>query len=201
MTKVLLCTPLLDARADREFINGLLQCQGLYFAWACVEGQSHISLARDILAGQFLESECDTLVFVDGDIGFTRADLEHLLEAPRPLVSGLYARKFKDGPWIYRPLVPPATPDPAAGGLLPVRGVPTGFLRIERRVFQAMIESGRCPSYTMKGQKLHHFFQSGLLEGEWLSEDYFFCELARNAGYPAYIHPDIRLKHVGRAIY
>lgn len=199
--KVLLATPLIDGRGDREFINGLLQSQGLYYAWACVEGQSHISLARDLLAGQFLDSTCDTLVFVDGDIGFTREDLETLLQAQRPLVSGMYARKFKDGPWLYRPETPPASPDPAIDGLLPVRGVPTGFLRIERVVFQRLIDSQLCPAYSMNGQKLHHFFQSGLRDGSFLSEDYFFSELARSAGFQPYIHPRIRLKHVGRAIY
>ena len=70
--KVLIATPLHDGRAERDFINGLLQCHGLYYAWACVEGQANISLARDMLAGQFLASDCTTLVMIDGDIGFGR---------------------------------------------------------------------------------------------------------------------------------
>ena len=143
---VLVATPLIDGRGDREFINGLLQSQGLFYAWACVEGQSHISLARDLLAAQFLESGCDTLI--DGDIGFTLADLEKLIVAPRPFVSGMYARKVKNGPWIFKAESENTEVDERAGGLLPVRSVPTGFLRIDRKVFLRLIEEGICPPYS-----------------------------------------------------
>jgi hypothetical protein len=199
--KVLLATPLIDGRGEREFISGLLECHGLYHAWACVEGQSHISLARDLLATQFLESDCDTLVFIDGDIGFRRAHLDTLLQAPRPLVSGLYPRKFRDGPWIFRPEVPAAEADPLAGGLLPVLGVPTGFLRIERRVFQKLIDAAACAPYNLNGKTHYHFFRAGVSNGVFLSEDYFFSELARSVGFQPYIHPEIRLNHVGRMVY
>ena len=36
--KPLIATPLIDGRAEREFINGLISCQSLYHGWACVEG-------------------------------------------------------------------------------------------------------------------------------------------------------------------
>jgi hypothetical protein len=47
--KSLIATPLIDGRADVEFINGLIACHGPYHGWACVAGVAHISLARDLL--------------------------------------------------------------------------------------------------------------------------------------------------------
>jgi hypothetical protein len=198
--KALVATPLYDGRAERDFINGLLQCHGLYYAWACIEGQANISLARDLLAAQFLASDCTTLVFIDGDIGFQRADLQRLLASPHSLVSGLYPRKRADGEWVYQPLLdaPPASEDKP----FQVRHAGAGFLKIERRVFTDLIASGSFPSYPgADGQITHHFFASGVVAGEFLSEDYYFSEIASRAGHPVYIEPRIRLSHVGRWTY
>ena len=198
--QALIATPLYDGRAERDFINGLLQCHGLYYAWACIEGQANISLARDLLAAQFLASDCTTLVFIDGDIGFQRADLQRLLASPHSVTSGLYPRKRADGDWVFQPLLdaPPASDDK----LFQVRHAGAGFLKIERRVFTDLIASGSFPSYPgADGQTTHHFFASGVVEGEFLSEDYYFSEIATRAGHPVYIDPHIRLCHVGRWTY
>jgi hypothetical protein len=56
-------------------------------------------------------------------------------------------------------------------------------------------------SYTLKDNLIHHFFPSGLLDGEFLSEDYYFCELAALAGIAVYVDTQIRLRHVGKQVY
>lgn len=206
MPKALVATPLIDGRADREFVSGMISSQGLYYAWACVEGQSHISLARDLLASQFLASDCDRLVFIDGDIGFSRPQLARLLGAARSLVSGLYPAKTSEMPWTFRADARDASAlaggsTPGDDGLLPVRYVPCGFLSVDRRVFDDLLRGGRCARYVYRGQELHHFFQSGVVDGVFLSEDFFFSHLARAAGHPAFVDPEIRLRHVGRAVY
>ena len=199
--KSLIATPLIDGRAEREFINGLISCQGLYHGWACVEGVSHIGLARDLLAAQFLASGCDRMIFIDGDIGFARADLERLLATDKSLVSGMYPRKNPGMNWSFKTVSP--EPDEAlpAKGLIPVRYAPCGFLSIERRVFDGIAKSGSCPTYSYEGHTVNHFFQTGVVDGEILPEDYFFCELARRAGHAPFVDTAIRLRHIGRAVY
>ena len=199
--KVLLATPLHSGSADREFIIGLLQAQGLYAAWTCLEGQANISRARDILAAQFLASDCTSLVFVDGDVGFSRQDLQWLLESPHAITSGLYQRKNGSGQWVCVP-----QPDVAATligqpNYRRAQRVGTGFLRIERAVFEKMIASGLVAEYPVESNRLHQFFPSGVLDGHFLSEDYYFCELAARAGFDIHIDTRIRLKHVGRFIF
>lgn len=204
MIKALLATPLIDGRADREFVSGLIASQGLYHAWACVEGQSHISLARDLLTAQFLATDCDRLVFIDGDIGFTRAHLARLLAAGRSLVSGLYPAKTRDMPWTFRTTSGEPGTDlgpHADAGLVRVRYAPCGFLCVERRVFDDLALSGTCPPYTFRGQSLRHFFQSGVVDGKFLSEDFYFSALATRAGHPPHVDPEIKLRHLGRTAY
>jgi hypothetical protein len=94
-------------------------------------------------------------------------------------------------------------PDEAlpAKGLIPVRYAPCGFLSIERRVFDGIAKSGSCPTYSYEGHTVNHFFQTGVVDGEILPEDYFFCELARRAGHAPFVDTAIRLRHIGRAVY
>jgi hypothetical protein len=200
--KVLIATPLYDGRAERDFINGLLQCHGLYYAWACVEGQANISLARDMLAGQFLASDCTTLVMIDGDIGFSRGDLETLLRSPHGVTSGMYPRKRDQGGWVFEPHDASVDSQIAAGKPFPVRHAGAGFLKVERRVFTDIARGNDAVTYRgADGQTTHHFFRSGVANGEFLSEDYFFCELAAKAGHAVHVDPRIRLRHIGRRIY
>lgn len=200
--KALIATPLYDGRAERDFINGLLQCHGLYYAWACVEGQANISLARDMLAGQFLASDCTTLVMIDGDIGFSRADLETLLHSPHGVTSGMYPRKRDQGGWVFEPLDGNVERQLAAGKPFPVRHAGAGFLRVERRVFADIVRTGNLATYSgADGQSTQHFFRSCVVAGEFLSEDYSFCQLAAQAGHPVHVDPRIRLRHVGRRVY
>lgn len=199
--KALLATPLHTGTAEREFITGLLAAHGLYAGWICLEGQANISRARDTLAAQFLATDCTTLIFVDGDIGFSRRDIERLLAAPFSIVGGLYPRKSVNPTWVCVPQ--PETLEPVAGHeeFRRVRRVGTGFLRIDRSALEKMIGDGGVGRYALNGKQLHHFFPSGLLDGEFLSEDYYFCELAHLAGLGVYVDTQIRLRHVGKHTY
>ena len=199
--KTLLATPLHTGAADREFIIGLLQAQGLYAAWSCLEGQANISRARDILAGQFLATDCTSLVFIDGDVGFSRQDLEWLLDSPYPITGGLYQRKSASGQWVCVPQPEAAPAEPGAAHYRRVQRVGTGFLRIDRSVFEALIARELVLEYPLEANRLHQFFPSGVLDGQFLSEDYYFCELAARAGIAIRVDSRIRLKHVGRYIF
>lgn len=199
--KALLATPLHSGAAEREFIIGLLQAHGLYAAWTCLEGQANISRARDILAAQFLASDCTSLVFIDGDVGFTRQDLQWLLESPFPLTAGLYQRKNSSGQWVCFPQPDAAAVDPHSTNYRRVQRVGTGFLRIDRVVFETLITQKLVVEYPLESNRLHTFFPTGVLDGQFLSEDYYFCELAARAGFPIRIDTRIRLKHVGRFIF
>jgi hypothetical protein len=199
--KALLATPLHSGCADRDFITGLLESHGLYAGWSCLEGQANISHARDLLVAQFLASDCTTLVFIDGDIGFGRGDLQRLLSAPLAIVGGLYPRKRETLKWVCVPQPEDLPEIPGYPGYKRVRRVGTGFLRIDRTVFEKLIASGHVASYPARGQTVHHFFPSGVVDGEFLSEDFYFCEIAARAGFGIYVDQNIRLRHVGRRVY
>jgi hypothetical protein len=199
--KALLATPLHSGSADREFIVGLLQAHGLYAGWTCLDGHANICRARDLLVAQFLATDCTTLVFIDGDVGFSREDMQRLLASPHPISSGLYQRKNGSGDWVCHPQPDDASADPSNKDLRSVARVGAGFLRIDRGVFQNLIAGNHVANYPVNDLRVHQFFPTGVLNGEFVSEDYYFCELAARAGYKVYVDTRIKLKHVGRFIY
>jgi hypothetical protein len=201
MAKILLATPVLDGRVDLQFASGLIGASGLYHGWATVDGISNISAARDALAAQFLDSDCDCLIFIDSDIGFETEDLRKLIATHQSLVGGLYTRKTAGGRWLFTPL-PGQTYNPSSRvEVVPALHVPAGFLKIDRAVFESLRASGHCPSYRLQGRKVTHFFPTVVEEGSFLSEDYGFCELAASVGHVPHLHTGCRVKHIGRQAF
>lgn len=90
---VLVAIPCHDGRIMSETAGSLQQCVGLYAAVSMPAECSHVSLVRNLIAGQFLASPFEWLVCVDNDIAFSRRDLELLLEPCDP--SAEYLEDFE----------------------------------------------------------------------------------------------------------
>ena len=181
--------------------------------------ESLITRARNVCASSFLfETEFDILGFIDADIEFSVDDValavQRVVECRDPIAVGAYRNKSIDAPlavWKDSQLIDlkdikePTTIDFAG----------TGFMFIHRRVFEKMMKvhpeweyDEGMPLETWNGErgKCWAFFQDPIVE--WTdgsryhqSEDYFFCEQARELGFEVTVHPDIKLKHWGSHAY
>jgi hypothetical protein len=199
--KVLIATPIRGNTTITLYTAGLLQSAGLHGGWLPLAGQSDIYVARNVLANEFMNrKEFDTVVFIDSDIGFTRQNLQDLIETTEPFVSGLYTDKCQppmpfcrgqDGMTV-------ALEDIPKEGLIKARFMPGGFLKVEREVFQTIIDKKLAPQYG--GGKFHHYYNGRIALDNLLSEDYSFCELVREAGIQGWIHCGVRLSHDGRTL-
>jgi hypothetical protein len=197
--KVMLCTPMRGNQTVTLYTAGLLQSTGLHGGWLPMAGQTDVYVARNVLANTFLErKEYDTMICIDSDIGFTRQNLQDLIDSDEPFVSGLYTDKCQPPKPFCRDEhgadVLPADIPPM--GMLKAMFVPGGFLKIDRTVFETIIEKGLAPSY---GEgKLFHFYNGRIELDSLLSEDYGFCTLVRQAGFQPWINCGVRLNHDGR---
>jgi hypothetical protein len=200
-SKVLIATPIRGNQTITLYTAGLLQSAGLHGGWLPMAGQSDIYVARNVLANEFLQrKEFDTMVCIDSDIGFMRADLQNLIDTDEPFVSGLYTDKCQppmpfcrgnDGMTVPLAEIP-------TQGMLKARFVPGGFLKIDRCVFQEIIKRGIVPVYG--DGKFHHFYNGRIALDNLLSEDYSFCEVVREAGFQPWINCGVRLSHDGRTL-
>ena len=230
---LMIATPMYGGMCTGHYVAGLLSTMskmrsvGVQTFWAQIMNESLITRARNELVRQFMETDCDYLMFIDADIGFTGQDVAFLMAADRDIACGLYPKKEVD--WAN---VDKAAQDEKTGlkdyagsfvfnmagdsqesdedGMIEVRHGGTGFMLIHRRVFEKL--SAYVPTYRPSTQRdengeyrqplVHEFFATSIDEGgALLSEDYHFCELWRKHGGEVYANPFLKLEHVGTYVY
>ena len=49
--------------------------------------------------------------------------------------------------------------------------------------------------------KMYDVFQTGVVDGEYDSEDYFVCRVLRELGFDIYVDPNIPCKHNGMFVF
>jgi hypothetical protein len=189
---------------------------------------SHANRGMNKIANAFLDSDCDVWINIDADIRFRRTDIDMLLEhaeAGIPLVYGIYPKKDHNTEPCLCTLPTVDIADPITG-LLKVRRSGRGFMLVSRKLLEAMKEDNGGPAlryhnHATERSKPHEwdFFPSGVVVGEfsaldssksdaegfqireWISEDWYFCEVARKLGFPTLVDVRIALGHIGQREY
>jgi hypothetical protein len=166
-----------------------------------------IDRMRSDMATAALGDGFEHLMWIDSDVSFAPAAVEQLLRHELPVVAGLYPKK---GARAFAVYFEEGTKDLLVGEqgyLLDVRYVGTGFLLTHRMVYDDIRRTFSLPLCNTKwGQPTVPFFLPMVVSddtnGYWyLSEDFAFCERARQAGHKITIDTTIRLGHIGRYTY
>ena len=204
-----------------------MQSVGVQVYFVQMGNESLITRARNELTRIFLEKDFDYLMFIDADIGFDAEAVYSLLKANKDIVCGVYPKKEVDWVSVEKAVANGKTTglkDYSGAfvmnfanelgrelhsdevGCIEVRHGGTGFMLIKREVLEKMKDS--LPKYlnnTMamtsdaNGQEITEYFAT-MIEPETqllLSEDYYFCRKAREAGFKVWAAPWVQLSHVG----
>lgn len=167
-----------------------------------VRGYSAIDQGRSQMATDVLAAGFEETMWIDSDIGFDPDSVDKLRSHNLPIVCGIYPQKHR------RALAVHVLPDAEkiifgqGGGLLELLYSGLGFLHVRREVYQKMIDQLELPVCNERfGRPLVPFFQPLIKtdrQGPWyLTEDYAFCERARQCGYRIMADSRIRLEHFG----
>lgn len=167
-------------------------------------GNCHHDDARNRLVRDFLESDCEQLVFLDADVFWQAKDLEKLIEYDRDIVAGVYPRRADDQPFPVKELPGERWADEL--GLVEVEGVPTGFLKIKRKVLETLDRSIFCAHHRSKedasGRRpIPIIFERSLDGHSRVGGDIEFCRKARQAGFKVYVDPMMELGHQGDKLF
>ncbi len=220
--KILICTPCFGGKQEAAYSGSLLQTlircakEHIEAEVFFLENESSISRARNNCAGYFLRGDYDKLFFIDADQGWTPEDFIRIARSERAIIGGTYAKRTLPIDLNFSPLeehlsyFPGGSKPPEkfyeyakladASGEIPVSKVPTGFLCIRREVFEKLQDG--CPSYLAKDNqhaeefRFWDFFPSGVLNGSYESEDWFFCLQAKEAGFQPYLSVRTTIDHV-----
>lgn len=201
-----------DGRIHAEFALGLIQtiCASPAEFETLTVAQAGIALVRNWTALHFLKkTKADYLFFIDTDISFrveqVQRILGHCVTGGQSIVAGMYPKKSKQCRWCLT-LEPGEQPAPGTS-LMKVRHAATGFLCIHRRVFEAIQKKYPERRYShdlVHAQQLdegYDFFPMGAREGEYETEDWAFCRLARECGFDVMVDTTVQLGHIGEAMY
>jgi hypothetical protein len=159
-------------------------------------GCSLITMARNQLAQDFIDSNCDRLVFVDADLEWTPGSIIKLARMPVDFVAGAYRLKQDDEAYPVSWLDEPELWSNDLG-LLEVSMLPTGFMSLSRDVFAKLRDAFPEEHYTHMGAKAHAWFQSPFTDGKLYGEDAFFCMRWRSIGGQVWLDPELKLTHIG----
>jgi hypothetical protein len=164
---------------------------------------SMISKARSLLAEQFMESDCEYLLSIDADIEFPPNAVDRLIRDDKDIIAAPYAEKRYPSTWA---LAFNENRPEFVTGVLPVFYVATGFTLVKRRVIEALREPELRFFLAPEEKYYHHLYQPLVKELEpgkniCLSEDFAFCQRAREHGFEIHADFDIPLKHWGYRDY
>jgi len=171
-----------------------------------LDGDPYIGRARDVIAANFLESDCDLLGMMDADLIWTAGQWEQLIARDKDIVAGFYPKKQPKLEWVVQAL--PNKPEADSTGLMEVMYIGTGFMLIRRKVFERMIllygkEIGFTDEMHPNKRRIWDFFSVGVHQpsGRYLTEDWWFCQRALDLGYKVYGDTKVILPHIGMAVY
>ena len=170
-----------------------------------ISGCSVVSRVRNLIAQDFMDSDCTDLMFIDSDINFNAEDIFRLMawntDPKKGIVAGIPVARKKGKTYI-------STLDTDEDenifmnhmGLVRAKRVATAFMLIRREVFEKMYEAHpewRYHDEKKIGDQITAYFDFALKDGNYIGEDFLFCDRARELGFEVWIDPTIKLGHVG----
>ena len=173
-------------------------------------GDCYIARARNFCARIFLETKCTDMVFIDCDVAFEDDAILKLLKHDKEVVAGVYPYRTDD-PQILGDKIPfPVTFKfdektknclDNLTGLASALRIPSGFLRINRSVFEKMIAA---EIVKIDNHDLYNFFDQGCVftnENIWYGEDTAFCRRWTGIGGEIWVEPNLTFRHIGTKEY
>lgn len=207
--RVAIATPFYSVSAFSPYITSLVQtCMVLEKAgvkWDFWElaGDSYVFRARNTLAKRLLDSDFTHLFFIDSDEAWTLDSFINVLKADVDVVGGLYPCKNNwefYGGIIYNDENGVAKVDPETG-LIEAWGVPTGFMKINRTVFERL--APHTEEYLVgkdddgKEMYCHNFFGHIIREKRLYGEDISFNIRCDDIGIKRWVEPRCTMSHYG----
>jgi hypothetical protein len=140
-------------------------------------------------------------MFIDSDILFDIGHINRLRSLNKGVVGGVYFKKKIPYEAVANSHIG------MEDDLYLMNEIGTGFMMIRRDVFEAIREKHPELAYNKENDEADmsagyfDYFPVGVKDGRYLSEDYYFCHMARECGYKIYYDTNVLVQHRGTATY
>jgi len=194
-----------DGMFALSIANVYAQRQSRIDALIRVEAGGLLSRGRNELVDRFMTtSTAEWLLMVDADEQLSLEAFDKLVAAvhdtERPIVAGLYFGAWPGEfyptavPLIFRSLENTTrflpVMDYPTDTLIEIDSAGTGCLLIHRSVFEAFQAEA-----TVHEGKSWCWFRDMPVNGDWFSEDHYFCARSKELGFPIFAHTGATLPH------
>ena len=223
MPKLHIATPMYGGNCTAGYASSMLNLSRVMpYEHNFVTNESLVTRARNMLTHNFLATDCTHMLFIDADVAFDPQGIVKMVESDLPLIGGLYAKKYINWGKVHYAATHNVKPenlhsaacdyyvrgDVQMGTDKPVEvvSVGTGLMLIKREVFDTLRPDTKISKLgsAVVGQiqatdSVYHFFDTGVDDktGEFLSEDYAFCQRWRAKGGKVYAAPWVNTVHIG----
>jgi hypothetical protein len=206
--KIFIATPINEPKLELGYVASLidslpvLKQAGINCQIGFKPQTSLVIAGRNSLVADFLASDATDMVFIDADIGWKPESLVRLLQHQVAVVAGAYRKKNPKTTFAVEFENPDDISVNSQTGLLKATGVATGFLRIRRDCLESMVKAYPELKITSpNGQEQHALFDTSLVDGRMIGEDYTFCRRWTAIGGSIWVDPTIELSHYGTTDY
>ena len=207
--KVFVGTPAYGGMIHSDVVNALLhyQARRIDFALMTIGNESLITRARNTIISEFeVRTEFTHLLFLDADVLLPAEGLQRMLASGCDVIGAAVALKGRnpDGSRVFN-----------VGRLLGESGmyyqidrIGTAALLLSRRAVSALIAEARADGRvysrgnSVRGNELraaiqYDVFRVGVVDDEYLSEDFWVCRQLRRLGFAIHLDPTILTRHSG----
>ena len=205
MKKLFIAIPsykFLNVEAVHCMFNLLSENEDQHRLMALHGGEGFVGRSRNQIVSKFLETDFDELLMIDSDIIYTPQNVDRIASHNVGIVAGFYPKKAPGKTvWVANHLSKNETL--REDGLIKVETIGTGFIKIQRQVLEKMRDSGLATRYIVDGTDIveYEFFPFRVVNGRLRSEDWAFCDNARELGFDVYGDSKCVLRHLGTAVY
>ena len=193
---ILIGTPAYNGMVHIDYLKSLLGLSGVVpFEVMNIGNESLISRARNNITNYFhVNPKYTHLLFIDGDIEISPSDIKRLLEHDKHAIGAPVPMKGfgPNGELCYNVhnavLVEELN-------LYMVDHVGTAVFLLSRFAVDELIKVS--PRYLENGVYKHDVFRVGVVNGMYLSEDFYVCHVLRELGIDVFVDDTIIVHHQG----
>ena len=218
---ILIGTPAYGGQVHTDYVKSILPLpsMGVNFNTIFVGNQSLITRARNEIFSMFVSERAERfshLLFLDADIGIDHRHVRKMLDYQLPFIGAAVPLKgfketgnlhFNTGEELSR----------FENGLIEYDKVGTAVMLINRELALKVAEKSVEDGFIYGGYGIevkrdgwridsgidvtYDVFKVGVYDGEYLSEDFFFCRYLREMGYKILVDPSIPTRHNGNYVF
>ena len=218
---MLIGTPAYGGQVHTDYVRSILPLQsvGVHFNVAFVGNQSLITRARNEIFSIFVSEKAKAfshLLFLDADMGIDHRHVRKMLDYQLPFIGAAVPLKgFKETGDLH--FNTGKELDQSENGLIEYDMVGTAVMMISRELALNVANKAKEDNlvYSKSGLRtkrdnwrvdigtnvIYDVFKVGVYDGEYLSEDFFFCRYLREMDYKILVDPSIPTRHNGNYVF